>query len=114
MTRPNLIECLEERRMLSASISSHGTLGGEAPRRADVVTISKTSTGRIDVSVNGVHETFRGKSVRSIVVNVGRGDDSVAVGNDNHGIGVHRSIDGGAGNDSLVGGKGEDSITGDA
>jgi Ca2+-binding RTX toxin-like protein len=108
------VESLEERRMLSSSISSHGTLDVEGTRRADVVTITKTSRGRIDVSVNGVHETFRGKSVRAIVVNTGRGDDSVAVCNDNQGIGVHRSIDGGAGNDTLVGGKGEDSITGDA
>jgi Ca2+-binding RTX toxin-like protein len=108
------LESLEQRRMLSASLSSHGTLDVEGTRRADVVTISKTSTGRIDVSVNGVHQTFRGKSVRNIVVNAGRGDDSVAVGNDNHGIGVQRSIDGGLGNDTLVGGKGEDSITGDA
>src|SRR2546421_12624166 len=89
-----MVEVLEERRMLSASLSSHGVLDVEGTRRADVVTVSKTSTGRIDVSVNGVHETFRGRSVHSIVVNAGRGDDAVAVGNDNHGIGVMRSIDG--------------------
>jgi hypothetical protein len=114
ITRAAVVETLEERRLLSASLLAHGLLDVEGTRRADVVTITKTSTGRIDVSINGVHQTFRGRSVRSIMVNAGRGDDSVAVSNDHHGIGVMRSIDGGAGDDTLVGGKGEDSLTGDA
>src|SRR5260221_316258 len=101
------LEMLEERRMLSASLSSRGVLDVEGTRRADVVTISKTSTGRIDVSVNGVHQTFRGRLVHSIVVNAGRGDDSVAVSNNNRGVGVRRSIDGGAGDGGGGGGPDE-------
>ena len=105
-SRP-LVETLEERRLLSAVLTIEGT------RRADDIVISRSATGRYDVSVNGVHTSYRASRVRRMVVIAGRGDDNVAVTNDNGGVSVFRTIDGGDGNDTLTGGKGQDELVGE-
>jgi Ca2+-binding RTX toxin-like protein len=104
-SRP-LVESLEERRLLSAVVTIEGT------RRADDIVISRSATGRYDVSVNGVHTSYRASRVRRMVVIAGRGDDHVTVSNDNRGVSVFRTIAGGDGNDTLTGGKGEDELVG--
>jgi len=112
----SVVETLEQRRMLSvsSSLSRGGTLDVEGTRRSDTITLTKTSDGHIDVSVNGVHAMYSAKGVKRVLVNGGKGNDDVGISNASGGIAAPRSVIGGAGDDTLVGGKGSDSIEGDA
>ncbi|HYE17237.1 MAG TPA: hypothetical protein VEA69_02275 [Tepidisphaeraceae bacterium] len=109
----SLVVCenLEDRRLLSASLSAGGTLSVGGGRRADVIVVTKNpdNPNQLRVTVNGEVEDFGGR-VKRLYVLAGRGDDSVA---------IHRrvytpcTIDGGSGDDSLYGGGGDDSIVGE-
>ena len=106
----SVVEPLEQRRMLSAGavVTIVGT------RRADVITVERTADNHYDVSVNGVHSTYRASRVRAFNVLGGRGDDVLAISNSNGGVTAARSLDGGAGNDTVVGGNGNDTLAGGA
>jgi Ca2+-binding RTX toxin-like protein len=109
MGRP-LVEELEQRRLLSASLTAKGTLDVEGSRRNDDIRISKTAENRIDVSINGIHQTFLVPNVKRIYVNAGLGDDVIGIGNENKGIAVTRTVYGGGGDDVITGGNGVDSV----
>jgi Ca2+-binding RTX toxin-like protein len=107
-----LVEPLEERRHLSVSLTSKGTLDVEGSRRFDDIRISKTVDNRVDVSINGIHTTFLLRNVKRIYVNAGLGDDVIGIGNENKGLAIPRTIYGGGGDDGIVGGNGVDVIYG--
>ena len=83
-----LIEHLESRRLLAASLSSDGTLLIAGTGKADVVTFAPppgfdNPEGNIIapdssfvVAINGKSRTFRANDVRRVVVRLGRGADT--------------------------------------
>ena len=126
-----LFESLETRSLLSASLdATTGVLTITGTNHNDhVVVFQKNKT------TLGVHEetllpavqkgqkpthvqhstTFKLADVKSIVVNVGKGNDAVNTGGSLlHTLKIASTIDGGDGNDYLAGGNGNDVITGDA
>ena len=112
VSRPALIESLENRKLLSAvSLSAGGTLYVEGTRRADDVVVRRNpaNRGQIEVRGDGTSELISGR-VRRIVVVSGAGDDSVLV---DRRVAPPCTLMGGDGDDSLYGGSGDDSVEGD-
>jgi Ca2+-binding RTX toxin-like protein len=100
-----MIEALEDRRMLSASLAK-GVLRVSGTAGDDVIRIQKSSTS-IQAIIDGVTQTFNAGAVKKIRVMAGAGDDSVLVG-----PAIPSNIAGGPGNDRLTGSKAADSING--
>ena len=113
-----LIEPLEDRRLLSASVTlgSSGTLTITGTDSADKIRISleSTDTTKLDVIVNGATSTFALSSVKAVSVNAGAGNDDVEVIELNGPVNIPMTMLGGAGNDTLVGGSGNDCLVGGA
>lgn len=111
-----LIETLEPRRLLSASVSlaAGGALAVNGTSGNDVIriTLDATNPRQLDVIVNGNTKSFTASSVSSITVNAGSGNDDVEVLELNGPVNVPMTLLGGAGNDTLVGGSGNDYIDG--
>jgi Ca2+-binding RTX toxin-like protein len=120
-----LIENLEDRRLLSASLSN-GLLTVTGTNGSDNIVVAKARKGWLNVTMNNATQRFRIISVTKIVVNALGGSDTVAFssrvigatinggdGND-HLMGSRNgdTINGGAGNDSLWGWQGNDVIIG--
>jgi len=108
---PARFEFLEDRRLLSASVSAGGTLSVGGGRRHDDIVITKnpSNPNQLRVTVNGEVEDFGGR-IKRIAVIAGAGDDFVAI---HRRVYTPTTIEGGAGDDSLYGGGGDDSINGD-
>jgi hypothetical protein len=125
-----MCEELEERRLLSASVSN-GALTVVGTRHSDSITV--TRGGRrgafVYVSVDGAAARFSSRSVRSLSISGGRGADDISIaanfapaggatvsggdGNDTiHGGGGHEHLFGEAGDDSILGGDGGDTLSG--
>ncbi len=124
------LESLETRTLFSITLVD-GTLQIEGTRRSDVidVAVGVISPSRILVSVNGVGETFRAKSVTRIVIIAGLGDDTInqpfymPPRKTSFDVNRPTTILGGGGNDyisgtlgtSLIdGGDGDDNIAGNS
>jgi Ca2+-binding RTX toxin-like protein len=100
-----MIEELEGRRMLSASISG-GILRVAGTKHADVIEVSRSGSS-IDVTINGVNKVFNASGVTGVIVKAGGGNDLVR-----NRTSLPALLLGGAGNDTLVGGSGSDTISG--
>lgn len=120
------LEDLEDRRLLSASLSAGGTLTVYGTAQNDTILIAKGRKGALNVEINGATQSFRIIGVRRIWVDCFAGNDDVAFSSrvigatikggdgDDHlaGTRANDTMDGGAGNDSLFGWQGNDVITG--
>lgn len=104
-----LIESLEERRLLSASLL-HGVLTVTGTAGNDVISLSKNSTSFVSKVGNEV-KSFKLSAVTKFVVNAGAGNDTVSVSS---AISKQTTLNGGDGNDNLAGGSGSDAINGGA
>jgi Ca2+-binding RTX toxin-like protein len=137
--QPNMIEALEDRRLLSASILVRdGTLIVRGTRRADEIVVQgmplpqqvisglgpvHTTASAIPpflVTINGRQRTING-NIRRVRVEAGAGDDSVKLSGSNTTLdfldvklSLPATLLGGDGNDTLVGGEAADSISGGA
>jgi Ca2+-binding RTX toxin-like protein len=115
-SRAPLLEGLEERRLFAAApgdiLVEASKLDIEGTRRADVIVIDlNTSTGLIDVTINGVLKgSLQPNQISAgIECESGPGNDSITVG---AGITLEVEVDGDKGNDTIVGGSGEDELKG--
>jgi Ca2+-binding RTX toxin-like protein len=109
----NMVEALEERRLLSGATLSGGVLDITGSRLSDRITIERNASGgSYVVTVRGQSFVFAADKVKQINIVCGRGNDLVAISNTNGGVGPRRAVDGGDGDDTLVGGKGQDSLLG--
>ena len=109
-----LMEPLEDRRLLSVTLDSSGTLNVYATESADNIRITREAAdpSKLDVIVNGATSTFALSSVKAISVDARAGNDDVEVIELNGAIDIPMTLMGGPGNDTLVGGSGNDRITG--
>ncbi len=123
----NLIETMEQRRLMSVTVDDNATLRVSTAGDADVVSISLQS-GTLHVSVNGQNTDVSAADVKRLSVSTSGGDDLI----DLHGLKLKARINAGSGgdtvlgtnaddrilcgsgNDSVAGNKGNDSITGNA
>jgi hypothetical protein len=107
-----MIENLEIRRMLSASLDSHGALIVGGTTGNDVITVSLDNRkGILNLSLDGKISHFKLSKVKKINVNAGSGNDKITVAPN---VRISATELGGAGNDSLTGGAGNDSLDGGA
>ena len=99
-------EFLEPRRLLAATLDSHGTLSIVATAGNDVVGLSIKSS-KLRVGLNSTTQDFSAASVKAISIDLGDGADLLVVG---AGVGPVYCL-GGLGNDTIYGGDGADTIT---
>jgi len=99
-----VIEELDRRRLLSASLSS-GTLTVTGTAADDTITLSR-SGGDLVVKVRSQQNSFTNSQVQHINIAAGNGNDKVTIGS---GI-IGAYVDGGAGNDKIIGGQGNDTL----
>lgn len=106
-------------------LTENGTLVVTGTPGGDAIEITKTSTGKIRLDINGAVSQFGVKSVLAINIDTGAGDDRVVVtpkiaatlrggsGDDTLTTAAGRdSIEGGSGNDRISCGDGDDCIMG--
>jgi len=100
-----VVEELESRRMLSASVSG-GLLRVVGTKHADVIEVTRSGSS-IDVVINGVSKVFSASGISGLVLKGAGGNDLVQ-----NRTSLPALLLGGAGNDTLLGGSGSDSISG--
>jgi Ca2+-binding RTX toxin-like protein len=117
-----LLETLEGRRLLSASVTGNGTLKivGSEDAANTIHVACNDSTTQYDVTINGETESFDAADVRRLRISGGEEADTITVANSAK---VRAYINGNGGDDVLTagskrtainGGDGNDSITGSA
>jgi Ca2+-binding RTX toxin-like protein len=104
------IEGLETRRLLSAVLNGNVLTITGTPA-TDVFSLRVTSGTLVVKQTGQTHRDFAAASVKSIVIDVGDGNDTVLLSD---GVAAPALIHGGAGNDILRGGGASDSLFGDA
>ena len=106
-----LVEGLEVRRLLSASLGHHGLLNVTGTGHSDAISVTHdaANAAMIDVSVNGKVSSFPATQVHAVKINAGAGNDDVTV---DPSIDDNCTINGGPGDDILVGGSGNDDLIG--
>ena len=110
-----LIEKLEERRLLSASVGlTRGVLEVVGTESNDTIEISlkQNKPGTIVVNINGVNHERNYSKVREIRVEALNGADRVLINEDNGAIDRKTYMFGGRGRDTLVGGSGPNVLVG--
>lgn len=138
-TTTALIQAIEPRRMLSASLASDGTLLITGTERSDAILVSlnKADPTKLDVSINRAKSQFTLASItsgitirslggndqikvsRNVAIDVsvfaGAGNDRISLGAGNDTIDAatgNDSVDSGTGNDLVLGGAGNDNLIG--
>lgn len=130
-TQDTVIEPLEGRQLLSASLSS-GVLHAAATGADDQIVLTQNASpkGKYVVLINGQKSAFAKAAVKSIVIKTAGGDDQITVrggairakvvifggeGNDSISAGGgNELVRGGGGNDRIGGGRGNDRLLGEA
>jgi hypothetical protein len=102
-----IVESLEDRRMLSASLV-HGILKVTGGAGDDAITLS-ADTKRITVKIGASSKRFTKTAVKTISIVSGGGDDTVTI---NSGIKQQITIKAGEGDDTVSGGSGREIILG--
>ena len=107
-----MFEQLESRRLFAVTTSfSSGVLTVTSDGASDSVFIGRNDHGQIFVQTNhAVVRSVSGHEVTAIRVNLGAGNDALAVSTR---VNKPMTIRGGSGNDTLQGGAGHDQIYGD-
>jgi Ca2+-binding RTX toxin-like protein len=113
-----VVERLEDRRLLSASIAlSNGVLTVTGTNAADKIEFKRVGSAfnQLKVEVNALERTFSYSAVKQIKVFALGGNDLIEL-TDNKGVSITTATElhGGAGNDHIEGGAGADTIFGDA
>lgn len=122
MRSSSSFESLESRRLLSASVTSNGTLKvvGEEDAANTINVAYNSTTSQYDVTFNGETSSFDADSVRRLRISGGDEADTITVDGS---VKVRASINGNDGDDVLTagskrtainGGAGNDTITGSA
>jgi Ca2+-binding RTX toxin-like protein len=109
-----LFESLEQRQLMSASLSQLGVLSVVGTPLNDTITVTRVNSGPFiltQVRENNVLTFSTPLLVSSISINSLAGNDTVTIG---AGIGTRCFINAGDGNDSVTGGAGADVIDGGA
>src|SRR5438128_2016329 len=108
-----LLQSLEPRRLLSASLSG-GQLNIDGTGRSDDITVDIDSSGLISVNINGSVSSFDQSAVDSIRVRGLSGNDYISLTGrfDNFDIAV--SVFGNTGRDTILGAAGNDDLFGEA
>ena len=107
-SRMEAAEVLEIRQVPAATaVLQAGVLTITGSEQADNIVVNRVGT---NLTVTGVATLFAAGSVSSIIVNAGRGHDSV----DLTAVNLPTMVFGGAGNDSLTGGSGQDTLMGES
>jgi len=124
MRDSRMIEGLESRRLLSATLSAKGTLMAEGTAGNDVIVIARDVRrhSKIMVTINGTPQKFAAAAVKRIEMYGEAGADRLTLDDDLGVISARgASLSGGDGNDTLLGGlaaasfdggNGDDSIAG--
>src|SRR4051794_34389096 len=103
-----VIEALEDRRMLSASLT-RGVLKINGTASADAITVTVDSSTKLRVNDGTTSKRFTRSQVKTIVISSGDGADTINIGN---GIKQQITIKAGEGDDSINGGSGREIIAG--
>lgn len=113
-----MLERLEDRLLLSATLNPKtGLLTIAGTKAADVIHVN-TSNGIITVAINSTESRFPKKQVAGIYINGGKGNDAISIERDWNipttlfGSTGHDTLKGGAGKDLLDGGIGNDLLDG--
>lgn len=110
-----VLEALEGRRLLSATLGTDGVLDVAGTKSHDVIRVSLNASDatQLDVTVNGTTNTFDLASVTAGVrINGGKGNDDIRVDETNGAITLDFTLVGDKGNDTLAGGSGDDALDG--
>ena len=124
MSRTHL-ENLEDRRLMSATLAG-GVLTVTGTAGRDQIAVTQKDTDRLQVArrtvtidaagkrtVSNDRKTFDLAAVKSIVAELGAGNDAITVGVPFfRSLNIPTTLNGGAGNDILVGGNAADTING--
>jgi len=110
-TQP-LVESLEQRRLLSASLHG-GLLAIKGTAAGNDIQI-EVNHSNIVVTMDGSSKTFRLADVRRIKAMGGKGNDDIHFNRAGGKLSVPMTLVGGVGNDTLVGGNGDDVLKGGA
>jgi Ca2+-binding RTX toxin-like protein len=113
------IETLEARRLFAAALDGSNLLQIPGTAGNDHILVTLISASSVQVSVNGVVQTFNPTTVTGYRVNAGAGDDVVVLSGMLNNAQVNGEdgndrIAGGDGNDTLIGGAGKDVLDGGA
>src|ERR1700743_1890473 len=103
-----IIENLEKRAYLSASLGNNGQLLITDTTGNDTIVVKKIST-QIQVAINSVITNVVASKIKYIKATSSKGNDSITI---DKSISLPATLVGGAGNDSLYGGAGNNNITG--
>src|SRR6185437_7776380 len=108
-----VIEGLENRCLLSVSLTHSDLLNVTGTARADTigVTMDVTNPTMIDVTVDGKMSSFSATQVQGIKVNALGGSDTVTLDSS---VTTPTNVLGGGGSDTLVAGGGTDTLNGSA
>jgi hypothetical protein len=111
-TAPPLLESLEARRLMSASLED-GVLQVRGTDEDDVIKITqpRSNPRRINVAINDDTFAFKAHRVRRIEVRAQDGDDEVSIGGR---VRARAKLYGGRGDDTLAGGSAADLLVGGA
>jgi Ca2+-binding RTX toxin-like protein len=101
-----MIDLLESRRLLTATLAANGTLTVLSTNTADTITTSIVGA-QFRVVENGATQNFSAAKVTKVLIKGMAGNDTIT-----HGASRPSTILGGEGNDDLTGGPGKDSIDG--
>jgi Ca2+-binding RTX toxin-like protein len=109
-----MLEKLETRRLLSASLDGAGLLTVLGTSATDTITVNVADPAEatpqdVVVTINGVDQTFAASEVVNVLVKLMAGDDVYSSN-----LNRPSTIQGGAGNDSIMGGSNNDLIKGGA
>lgn len=109
-----LLEAMEARRLLSASINEDGVLVVHGTKEDDTIVfaLSAADAGKLDVTVNGSAHQFDVAAITGVHVVAKRGDDLIQVDGTNGPVTLSMRMLGHGGNDSLYGGDGDDALVG--
>ena len=107
-----MLETLESRRLLAATLSN-GTLTIIGTNRSDrIEVISRLDDGQVRVELNGTETRFRFGDINRIHISGGRGNDFIEFSGRDGGIFFPSNVSGGKGNDVIGTGLGDDTISG--
>jgi Ca2+-binding RTX toxin-like protein len=122
---PSIVEQLETRRLLAATLNSNGVLRVDGTSKDDLISIYlvKADPTKLETKVRGVVDRFSLSAITQIIIQGFSGADTIVFDQNNGAIKIPTKIYGGAGNDTIsgsatrdriYGGTGNDSISGES
>src|SRR5438477_12900794 len=105
-----VLDVLESRRLLSATLDSTGllTVAGTNSNDTTTVILKRNRPGRLNVIVGTTLSEFDTAAVTGLSIRGRRGNDLIQINPANGAITIPNTIFGEAGDDTLIGGQGRD------